>query len=92
MSPHEQSWSLPDESAESVCYNDADALGPPLMWLVVFLYLTSSRGIFATFPKLSTQPTLNLTLALGLIEEEFDLSLPHSAVWEMVFQYIDQTF
>jgi hypothetical protein len=37
------------------------------MRLVVFLYLTSSRGIFATFPKLSTQPTLNLTLALLFI-------------------------
>src|SRR6266480_1205296 len=71
MSPHVQSWSLPDESGASVCYNDADALGPPLMRLVLFLYLTSSRGIFATFPKLSTLPTLNLTLA-----QEFNLAPP----------------
>jgi hypothetical protein len=40
-----------------------DALDPPLRLSVSFLYVTSSRRIFATFPTLSTQPILNLTLA-----------------------------
>src|SRR5437763_3498981 len=64
ISPHGQSWNSPDESAESLCYNDTDALAPPLRLSRGFLYFTSSRRVFATFPKLSTQPTLNLTLAL----------------------------
>jgi hypothetical protein len=36
-----------------------------VMGSVVFLYFTSSRGTFATFPKLSTQATLNLTHPLA---------------------------
>src|SRR5579872_1179712 len=67
MSPHGQSWSWPDEAAEPIWYNDTDAFDPPVMLSESFLYFTSSRRIFATFPKLSTQPTLNLTLALWTI-------------------------